>query len=313
MADTPAPWLDGFAEFRAREIDPLVAELEAARLAARSAAWARALWVVPLGLAITAIAFALLPGDFACFVAFAAFGLGWAYIQSPITDHQKVVKEKLVSRLCGFLGLEFCMVPRHDPIPELSRAGLLPGHNRERKEDQVTGTYDGVRLEMTDLHLRDVSGSGKDERDVTVYRGPAFIFSFAKRFNGSTIIKADGSLIGNWFGSFGMGDKQRIRLEDPEFEKCFEVYGTDQVEARYLLTPAFMQHLMNLRESLGTKMQAAFAGDSLYIVANNGQDRFEVQGYSGSQINDQLDKFIADIGIVFNVIKTLNLDSKTRL
>lgn len=313
MADTPAPWLDGFEEFRARELDPLVAELEEARLAARSAAWARAVWVVPLALAVIGLAFALIPSDFAIFVAFIGGGMAWAYVQSPIVDHQKVVKQNLVSRLCGFLGLDFAPVPRHDPIPELSRAGLLPGHNRDLKEDQVSGVYDGVRLEMTDLHLRDVSGSGKDKRDVTVFRGPVFIFSFAKRFTGSTIIKADGSLIGNWFGSFGMGDKQRVRLEDPEFEECFEVYGTDQVEARYLLTPGFMQQLMELRQSLGKHMQAAFEGDSLYIVANNGQNRFEVAGYSGSQVNDQLDKFIADIGIVFNVIKTLNLDSKTRL
>ncbi|MEN3976544.1 DUF3137 domain-containing protein [Emcibacter sp. SYSU 3D8] len=313
MANDAAPWLTGFDEFRAREIDPIIGELEAARHEARNAALKRASWFIPLALLGVGLVWLYLPGDFLIFAAFVAVGGSWAFIQHPIIRHQKVVKEKLVTRLCGFFGLDFCLVPRHDPIPELRRVGLLPSHNRDGREDQVSGVYEGVRLEMTDLHLRQVSGSGKNKRDVTVFRGPVFSFSFAKRFHGTTIIKADATVIGNWFGSIGMGDMERVRLEDPEFEKCFEVYGTNQVEARYLLTPGFMQQLIELRNSLGSKMQAAFDGDSLYIAANNGQDHFEVQGYSGKAVNVQLDRFVGDIGILFRIIRTLNLESKTRL
>jgi len=313
MANDAAPWLSGFDEFRAREIEPMIGSLETARLEARNAALKRASWLIPLALLACGLVWLYLPGDFLIFAIFLAVGGSWAWIQYPIIQHQKEVKQKLITRLCGFFGLEYHMEPKRDPIPELRRVGLLPGHNKESREDQVSGIYDGVRLEMTDLRLREESGSGKDKREVTVFEGPVFCFSFPKRFNGTTIIKADGSLIGNWFNRIGMGERERVALEDPEFEKCFEVYGTDQVEARYLLTPGFMQRLMDLRESLGDRMQAAFNGDSFYIVANNGQNKFEVQGYSGQAVNVQLDKFIADIGILFRVIDTLNLDSKTRL
>ncbi|MGE0667499.1 MAG: DUF3137 domain-containing protein [Sphingomonadales bacterium] len=313
MASDAAPWLDGFDEFRAREIEPMVGDLESARLQARNDALKRASWLVPLALLGVGLVWLYLPGDFLIFAIFLAVGGCWAFIQHPIIKHQKDVKQKLVTRLCGFFGLDFCPVPKRDPIPELRRLGLVPSHNRDGREDQVSGSYDGVRLEMTDLHLREVTGSGKDKRDVTVFRGPVFCFSFPKRFNGSTIIKADGWVIGNWLGGIGMGERERVALEDPAFEKCFEVYGTDQVEARYLLTPGFMQQLLDLRESLGSKLQAAFDGDSFYVVANNGQDHFEVQGYSGQTINAQLDKFVADIGILFRIIRTLNLTSTTRL
>lgn len=313
MAEDPAPWLTGFDDFRAREIEPMIGELETAREQARGEALKRASWLVPLALLAVGLVWLYLPGDFLIFAIFFAVGGSWAYIQYPVIKHQKDVKRKLVTRLCGFFGLDFSMQPTHNPIPELRRVGLLPSHNRDSCEDQVSGIYQGVRLQMTDLHLREESGSGKDRREVTVYRGPVFSFSFPKRFNGSTVIKADGSLIGNLLGRIGMGGRERIALEDPEFEKCFEVYGTDQVEARYLLTPAFMQHLMDLRQSLGERMQAAFDGDSLYIVANNGSDRFEVKGYSGQAINRQLDGFVADIGILFRIIQTLNLNSTTRL
>jgi hypothetical protein len=313
MADTDAPWLTGFDEFRSRELTPMIGELENARREARGAALKRASWVLPLAILVCGLVYLYLPGDFLIFAIFFAVGGSWAFIQHPIIKHQKEVKQKLITRLCGFFALEYFMEPKVDPIPELRRVGLLPSHNKERREDQVAGTYDGVRLQMTDLCLREESGSGKDKREVTVFEGPVFSFSFPKRFNGTTIIKADGSLLGNFFGGIGMGDRERVKLEDPKFEKCFEVYGTDQVEARYLLTPAFMEQLMELRESLGNRMQAAFNGDSFYVVANNGQNKFEVKGYSGEAVGVQLDKFIADIGILFRIIRTLNLNSTTRL
>jgi len=37
-----------------------------------------------------------------------------------------------------------------------------------------------------------------------------------------------------------------VRLEDPVFEKIYEVYGTDQVASRALLNPAFMERLRAL-------------------------------------------------------------------
>jgi hypothetical protein len=308
-----APWLSGFDTFRAREIDPLLGALEDARKLAREAALKRAVWAVPLAIGVVGLVFLLLPADFGYFAAFVAFGIGWAFIQHPIVKHQQVVKQTLLAKLCGFFGLEFHLTPTRNPIREFGTVKLLPGHNRSALEDQIHGTYAGVRVEMTELHLRQVSGSGKNRRDVTVFRGPVFRFSFPKRFEGTTIVRTDGSALGNWLGGMAMGDRERVRLEDPVFEEHFEVYATDQVEARYLLTPAFMEQMLALRGLLGEQVQAAFHGDTLYLAAHGGPDRFEVKGYSGQRITEDLERFIAEIGIVFRIIDTLNLTSTTRL
>ena len=39
---------------------------------------------------------------------------------------------------------------------------------------------------------------------------------------------------------------RKVGLEDPHFEKIFEVFGDDQVEARAILTPVFMEELVAL-------------------------------------------------------------------
>ena len=285
-----------------------------ARKVARAAAWDRAKWAIPLAVTAIALAFVLLPIDFALSAAFIGGVVAFAYVVRPIINHQKSVKERLVTRLCGFFGLEFCAVPKRSPIADLSRVRLLAGHNRVELEDQVSGVYDGVHIEMTELDLREVTRSKSGSRTRFVFQGPAFCFSFPKRFNGTTIIfKSKWSLLGNWLDSCSIEGMERVRLEDPQFDESFEVYGTDQIEARYLLTPGFMEHLLNLRASLGDKTQAAFSGENFYIVANNGENRFEVHGLSADTVSAQLDKFVADIGIIFRIIDTLNLDSRTRL
>lgn len=45
----------------------------------------------------------------------------------------------------------------------------------------------------------------------------------------------------------------KVILEDPKFNRRFNVYSSNQVEARYLVTPLFMELLNNLNASFGVK------------------------------------------------------------
>ena len=50
-------------------------------------------------------------------------------------------------------------------------------------------------------------------------------------------------------------------LEDPTFNKAFAVFGSDQVEAREILTPTFMQQLVDLESAYsGAHLRYAFTG-----------------------------------------------------
>ncbi len=49
----------------------------------------------------------------------------------------------------------------------------------------------------------------------------------------------------------GSADFRPIEMENPDFEKGFAVYGTDQVEARYILTPAMMGKILDFRTKVG--------------------------------------------------------------
>ena len=45
-----------------------------------------------------------------------------------------------------------------------------------------------------------------------------------------------------------------IRLEDPEFESHFVVYGSDQIEARYILSTSLMARITDFKEKTGKKI-----------------------------------------------------------
>ena len=45
---------------------------------------------------------------------------------------------------------------------------------------------------------------------------------------------------------------QKAKMEDVEFEKLFNIQTKNQIEARYLITPAFMERFKNLETAFGT-------------------------------------------------------------
>lgn len=59
------------------------------------------------------------------------------------------------------------------------------------------------------------------------------------------------------------GDRKLVLLEDPEFERRFAVYATDEVLARYILTPALMRDLTRLKERYGRDMMVSFNADKV--------------------------------------------------
>ena len=65
--------------------------------------------------------------------------------------------------------------------------------------------------------------------------------------------------------------EKKIRLEDPEFQKQFEVYCDDQITARYVLTPAFMQRLKKTeRTSQRTSVYRDQTKYNIVIATNEG-------------------------------------------
>ena len=107
----------------------------------------------------------------------------------------------------------------------------------------------------------------------------------------------------------------KVTLEDPEFNKRFDVYSSDQIEARYLITPSFMERLNNLTTAFGTKkVKCSFFDDKFMIAISTKKDLFEI-GKINKPLTDpeNLETFYSELNSIYQMIDYFKLDEKTGL
>lgn len=106
-----------------------------------------------------------------------------------------------------------------------------------------------------------------------------------------------------------------IKLEDPEFNKKYKAYSSDEVEGRYLITPSFMDRFNNIKTAFGAKgVKCSFYGDNLMFAISSYKNLFEV-GNLFTPLNSpkQLETFFAELSSILNLIDYFKLDEKTGL
>ena len=122
---------------------------------------------------------------------------------------------------------------------------------------------------------------------------------------------------------------EKISLEDTEFNKEFTIYSDNQVEARYLLTPSFMERIKNLQLNfmVGTidfafkdKYLYLFLGDMTtaetlkFMELGNFDGLFEVGDIHTTLLNKKLYfKAFKELVSIFSMVHYFKLDQKIGL
>jgi len=206
----------------------------------------------------------------------AVIGLVIAY--QPLAKLAKKLKQEYCAAIAEAMGASYAIAGFAPPALERLKAlKLLPGYARSSFEDLFSGAHKGARYELYEGHLETRTTDSKGRtRYTTVFRGQLIRMQFPREFLGVTIVRRDAGVF-NVFGGGQLDGKklERVRLVASEFEKAFEVWGTDQVEARYLLHPVMMERLIALETGLhGKRIRCAFEGGDL-LVAVEGGNLFE--------------------------------------
>lgn len=239
-------------------------------------------------------------------------GLILAFFGRRVAKVKKEAKLSVLPIICDHLEFEYSSDPRHNLLKRFEDLSLVPGHNRETREDEISGTLTDVDFWLQEAKLVKVSGSGKNRTRRTVFKGLLCHFDFHKKFRGTTIGRKDFTSFGNFFSGFSTSG-ERVKLEDPEFESKFEVYSTDQIEARYLLTPGFMQRVLDLLQIPQVKhVQFAFDDGKFYMAIESPKKFFEGEDFNLNE-PDYVQNIIKDIALVFDVVRTLNLTQETKI
>jgi len=236
-------------------------------------------------------------------------------------DFEKKLKSFLLAEITNFLGIEQGERPSKNPLSlqSFQRYGILPSGNQQSLTDHFHGKKEEIEVDIADALIKHKTQTrnkdGRTETTVTtLFQGPIFRFSYNRPIKGHVIVVKDGGRIVN-FLSKGTFPGERVTLENTEFESRFEIYATDQVEARYVLTPRFMERLLDLYSYIKEKpFGIAFSDSFAYLTLDVRTDWFE-PGSLFSKLTDQrrVENLIEQLNFAFEVARILNLNAKSHV
>ena len=269
MSDLPKDF--AFFGDRFRDvIQPQLASREDERVAAVKKQMRFAIIGAVVAVALSIGGFVLFQEPFGIFLGLiAGFGL-YAWGSTDLNRLGKETKLMLVDPVAHEFGMTFDISPAPPAEINVFRSlGLVPGWDRAKYEDFLRGQRGDAPFQFFEAHLEErrttTDSKGRTRTTwVTVFKGQCLTVKFPKQFKGITKVYRDAGAF-NWLTKLGVKEP-RVRLEDPVFEKAFEVYGTDQIEARFILTPDFMERLVGLERTFqGKQLRCAFAGGEMLL------------------------------------------------
>lgn len=178
--------------------------------------------------------------------------------------------------------------------------------DRYAAEDLIAGRIGATHFACSEVHAEEqrTSHNGKGGSStywVDIFRGFLFVADFNKEFAGRTVVTRS-----RLFSFSTPG--QRARLEDPEFEKRFDVYTTDQIEARYILSPSLMKRITELDAAYGDRLTMSFHNASLAVAIPDSANHFEASVWRSVLNRDVFDREFDTIRQLVGIVDELNLN-----
>ena len=316
-------WDKGFSDHYKLHLKALVDEFEKERVSAASSARKKLIWLTPLFVIIPVIGWQLVvwelneSDDFQglglYFVGLSFVAISW-FIKRSVVAYQNSIKDQIFPRILSFMGDFTFSAEVSDRVEKYKSSDLLPTYSNETSEDNIIGEYKGVKIELFETHLQKWKKRGKNSRLVTVFNGLIINLSMNKKFSGKTLVKQDKGSVGNWFSKKST-KLENVKLEDPRFENSFEVFSSDQIEARYLLTVSFMERLLELAEIFdNAKIQLCFENNDLLMVTPLRKPIFEPGPITEPEdFIDDAQSLLKEMHLIFQIIETLQLNMKLNL
>ena len=185
-------------------------------------------------------------------------------------------------------------------------------------EDLIAGKIDKTSFYFAEVHAeyktetRTKNGTQTHWHDIL--KGIVFAGDFNKHFNGITIIRPKdfGSSLSAWFAKnvYSFGDKSIVELENAAFNKNFVVHSNNQIEARYILTPALMDRISELNERCAYTVSLSFINANMYIAFPLDKNYFEPPIFKTLLKPNILDDDMSVLSFMYDIVHELDLNTR---
>lgn len=223
------------------------------------------------------------------------------------------IKQKIMPIICqSFINLHW-RNGFYSDVTLFFHSNLIE-YSNAKFDDIFNGEYKNIKYEIIEGDF--VSGTGRNA--YRVFKGCIVKIDLNKDVGTHTLIKPrvifkKDSLLGhNVYENFKL---KHTQLEDVVFNKNYDVYTDNEIEARYLITPSFMERLNNIKLSFKAEnIHCAFYENNLLIGISTKQDLFSL--FSLSKPIDEPKQFFYMFEEILSIIKLIDyfkLDEHTGL
>ena len=170
-------------------------------------------------------------------------------------------------------------------------------------EDLIGGDIDGVSVKFSDFYAAKKVKKKNSTETVVLFRGVLFKADFNKTLSSITQISHVNSRNLAIYG-------KKANMDDVRFEEIFDVYTTDQIGARYALSPALMEKFTQLCLRLDAPVNAVLKDSQIFIAVETWRDDFEPDIRKSLINNETIALYESEIASFTQIIKELNLNRK---
>ena len=223
--------------------------------------------------------------------------LTWKYMLLEVLRQAKHICVR--GLLEGCLGWSYTDTGHEPKVFEtLNAFGLFANFTSKVFSDYIRGGALGRAFDLVEIKL--TIQEGKSTR--RVFQGALIGIDMSTHLRAVTIARSKGQ------GRIkSESHLKHVGLISPNFNARFDVFSTDQVEARVLLTPTFILQLHELEAAFeGKNLQFAFMQGRAFIVLET-HDHFEITSLSKSLLDrSRFERLRSEINAIYHLAGGLN-------
>ena len=284
----------------------------------------RALTIISATVAAVILEIVLIPSAAEMLKGFIPMITGFAGLVSTgivSKNYRKEYKSKIIAKITSFLDEGMVYTPEAMvPVSEFIKSDIFSlSVDSYTGEDHFRGKIGKTDIEFSEVtakHLNTTqSNQGSKQEYITIFSGVFVIADFNKNFLTQTLVLPDTAeklfgKFGQTLQSIGAGKKKLVRLENPEFEKEFCVYGEDQVEARYIITPSLMERILIYKRKWKSKISLSFVDSKVYLAINMNKNLFETRIFRPVADYSFMEENLRFLILLTEIVEDLNLNTR---
>lgn len=238
-------------------------------------------------------------------------------IVTPIVSHKDVTKFKstykknVILELFKSLFNDIKYLPNHGITRSvLNETNMIDTGDNFYSDDYISAKYKNVSFEFSDVKIEEeYTDSDGDKHTVTIFEGQWYIFDFNKKFKADLQVCEKGFRNAKRGSIFGPKKFNKVELEDIEFNKEFNVYAQNSLDAFYVLTPGTMVKIKELNDKVHGKMLFCFINNKLHVGLHSGKNLFEPKLFKKIDIEQNHKQAIEEIQMITHFVDILDLDN----